>query len=129
MNPSRSFDPCWTSAGTRFDAALSAWEQPFRDDDSNRNSKFTRNFIRHEVLPLIRSRFPAPDASIARLSKQAVEQQVFLSELVGPLMEHVEFGSDQVVFDCRALVGTSVVMVRELVLRGTSSSGNGHLRH
>lgn len=39
--------------------------QTFRDDASNRSVQYTRNWIRHEVMPRIKERFPAADRHIA----------------------------------------------------------------
>ena len=36
------------------------------EDDSNRDRRFDRNFLRHEVLPVMRRRWPAVAATIAR---------------------------------------------------------------
>lgn len=41
----------------------------FVTDETNSDTKYTRNFIRKEVLPIIKSRFPAVDVAIERLSK------------------------------------------------------------
>lgn len=41
----------------------------FIDDDSNQNTRFDRNFIRHEVLPILESRFSAAQANIAQSAK------------------------------------------------------------
>lgn len=38
----------------------------FIEDDSNANTRFDRNFLRHEVLPLLESRFPKAIAHIAQ---------------------------------------------------------------
>ncbi len=40
----------------------------FIDDDSNDNIRFNRNYIRHEVLPVLEKRFPAAVQSIAQSS-------------------------------------------------------------
>ena len=66
--------------------------QDFRTDSTNRESKFTRNWIRHELLPLLRERFPADvDASLLRLARQADDWQRTIRELVDPLLEqHVQ---------------------------------------
>ena len=36
-------------------AYLAALNQPFREDSSNADPRFTRNRIRHELLPLLKS--------------------------------------------------------------------------
>lgn len=54
---------------------LQAWlrEQGkvWREDASNADVRYERNFIRREVIPLVESRFPAAGTSIARLAEMA----------------------------------------------------------
>ncbi|AZI42236.1 tRNA lysidine(34) synthetase TilS [Deinococcus psychrotolerans] len=50
-------------------AALSEWQQPWLEDASNADTRYTRNWLRAEVLPLLRSRFSALDASLSRLAR------------------------------------------------------------
>ncbi len=38
----------------------------FINDDSNNDTRFDRNFIRHEVLPILKQRFPNAEQSISR---------------------------------------------------------------
>ena len=49
---------------TEIEAYLNAIGQSFRQDESNSDVRHRRNFIRHELLPLVRSRFPDADAAI-----------------------------------------------------------------
>jgi tRNA(Ile)-lysidine synthase len=50
-------------------AYLKALGQPWREDESNQNLKYTRNWIRHEALPLLGTRFPGLESSLARLAR------------------------------------------------------------
>jgi tRNA(Ile)-lysidine synthase len=56
----------------------------FIDDPSNTDRRYTRNFLRHELLPLMRSRRPGVDAVLARtselLQESATLQDEYLSE-------------------------------------------------
>ncbi len=47
--------------------------QPWREDTTNRDSAFTRNRIRHEALPLLRTFNPAIAETLARTAMQADE--------------------------------------------------------
>jgi len=54
-------------------AHLTELGQSFREDSSNADSRFTRNRIRHELLPLLRTFNPDVVASLARLAEHATE--------------------------------------------------------
>lgn len=51
------------------------------EDPSNQDPRFDRNFLRHEVMPLLRRRWPAVAATLARSARLSAE----LSELGGEL--------------------------------------------
>ncbi len=60
---------------------LSSAGQKFRIDDSNADQAFDRNWIRHELLPLLGKRFnPGPGDRIARASELIGEAAQFLEE-------------------------------------------------
>jgi tRNA(Ile)-lysidine synthase len=62
---------------------LQALGQDFRHDASNADNAFTRNWVRNELLPLVRQQLPySIDASLLRLSEQAREWHMALGELV-----------------------------------------------
>ena len=50
---------------------LQAIDQPWREDASNQDSTFTRNRIRHELLPLLRTFNPVIAESLGKLATQA----------------------------------------------------------
>ena len=49
------------------------------EDPSNLETRFARNFLRHEVLPVIRRKWPTVDASLARSARNMAEAQRLLS--------------------------------------------------
>ncbi|GAB6165371.1 tRNA lysidine(34) synthetase TilS [Thermostilla marina] len=54
---------------------LSAIGQPFREDCTNHDLRYTRNRIRHRLLPLLRRRFnPSVDRALGRLARLAQDQ-------------------------------------------------------
>lgn len=50
-------------------------------DESNFNTHFSRNYIRHEVLPILTKRWPAVCANIGRSTRHCQEAQQLLTEL------------------------------------------------
>jgi tRNA(Ile)-lysidine synthase len=55
-------------------AHLTAGGHAWREDATNRDPAFTRNRIRHELLPLLRTFNPAVESVLGRLAVQAEEQ-------------------------------------------------------
>jgi|AGTN01.2.fsa_nt_gi tRNA(Ile)-lysidine synthetase, N-terminal domain len=51
---------------------------PYIQDETNSDSKYTRNFIRNELLPLVETRFPAARETIARTAENMEEVEDFL---------------------------------------------------
>ena len=51
------------------------------EDESNNDTKLTRNFIRHHLMPLLKSRWPTIAASVSRSASHCAESQVLLDEL------------------------------------------------
>lgn len=51
------------------------------EDESNANSGYSRNFLRHEVMPLLQSRFPAAVSTLAGAANRFAEATALLDEL------------------------------------------------
>ncbi|TLY47066.1 MAG: tRNA lysidine(34) synthetase TilS [Gammaproteobacteria bacterium] len=51
------------------------------EDDSNKDLRFNRNYIRHQVLPLIQRRWPQADKTIARAAANLAEAHSLLDEI------------------------------------------------
>lgn len=66
----------------------------WREDESNRDESYLRNFIRNSVLPLIAYRFPDCEKSIVNLSIHAIENQNLLFRLVDRLYPDIVIKSD-----------------------------------
>lgn len=68
---------------SRADLEVYAAEHGVRwvDDDSNTDTRFSRNFIRHEVLPVLERRFPAAVDNLARATEYFAEAQEMLDEI------------------------------------------------
>ncbi len=62
---------------------LTARNQPWREDSSNADERFTRNRLRHTVFPLLRQENPAIDHTLANLAELAREEEArWTAELV-----------------------------------------------
>lgn len=64
---------------------LECWAQQHKlswiEDESNTDTRFTRNFLRHDVLPLLTAKFPAATRNLARAAAHFAEAAELLDEL------------------------------------------------
>src|SRR3990167_2166987 len=51
------------------------------EDESNVNIHFTRNFLRHEVLPILKKRWPTITKTLARVAEHCAESQHILRDI------------------------------------------------
>jgi len=105
---------------TEIEEYLTSIGQPFRIDTSNRDPRFTRNRIRHELLPLIRHEYNQQvNDALLRLATTAGEAQSVIESLVDQLAERcVETsGSGEISLDRQALALEPRYLVRELMKR------------
>ena len=74
-------------------ASVEAWlgeiGQVWREDASNADPAFTRNRIRHQVLPLLRAENPSLDKTLAHLAVLAREEEAKWSVDLGRLLPQV----------------------------------------
>jgi tRNA(Ile)-lysidine synthase len=73
------------------------------DDPSNADSRFARNFLRREILPAIRARWPGVDPAIARSARHMAEAQRLLSALARADLARVADGAALRVAGLKAL--------------------------
>jgi len=96
---------------------LNAIGQEYRQDSSNRSPHFTRNRLRHDLIPRIEQQYNVHLAdALGRLASLAEEVQEWIEQEVEPLMSScVTLTSDQrVTVDCRVLQPIRPLLVREL---------------
>ena len=72
----------------QIEAALSDWAQPWREDASNADTRYTRNWLRLEVLPLLGERFPGLEESLGRLARLQASDDAALNDLAARLTPH-----------------------------------------
>lgn len=90
--------------------------QPFREDRTNRDPRFTRTRLRHELLPLLREHYnPAVDEILSRLAQQAEE----LFELVDAQARQLLMNAERpqagrwIILDRQTLAAAPPYLVRE----------------
>lgn len=55
------------------------------DDESNQETRFSRNFIRHKILPLLKERWPSVTETITRSAAHCAESEKLLNEYASQL--------------------------------------------
>ncbi|MEX0610684.1 MAG: tRNA lysidine(34) synthetase TilS [Pirellulales bacterium] len=107
---------------------LAALKQDYRIDTSNADPQWTRNQLRHQLLPTLREHYNANvDAALLRLATQASESQQLITDLAGELARQcvamgyckppLADGSPvvrRVQIDCRPLVDQPSLVIREV---------------
>lgn len=68
-------------ARSDIDAYLARHDLAWVEDESNRDTGFSRNFLRHQVLSLLQSRFPAVERKLASAAAHFAEAEMLLDEL------------------------------------------------
>jgi tRNA(Ile)-lysidine synthase len=97
---------------------LSRLGQPFRQDGSNLDASYTRNRIRHELLPLLADNYnPSVIDSLLRLGRLAAEAQQAIEPQVARLYSAaVTQVAASVAVACLPLAGEPRHLVREVLL-------------
>ncbi len=55
----------------------------WREDETNRDVRYVRNYVRHTLVPIVKQRFPGYQSAIWRLSKSASEEARLVDNLAG----------------------------------------------
>jgi tRNA(Ile)-lysidine synthase TilS/MesJ len=64
---------------------LKRYEIPWREDLSNNDCRYTRNYLRNRLIPEIQTRFPRSGTTIADITLAASENERLILQLVGKL--------------------------------------------
>lgn len=63
------------------------------NDESNHNIDFNRNYLRHEVLPILKKRWPATTETLSRVASHCAEAQLVIDEMIDEQLQIVKLGS------------------------------------
>lgn len=100
--------------------------QDYRTDSSNADSRFTRNWIRNELLPLMNDRTDgfAPEA-LLRLAHQAAEAQSVIAHLAAEFSsERIEVRGNQILIaECGNTLTEPPLVIREAIKLAWRAAG------
>jgi tRNA(Ile)-lysidine synthase len=105
---------------------LTALRQEYRQDRSNYDLTFTRNRLRHELIPYLTEHFnPRLSETLTRLSRNAAEVQFAIDAQVDRLRRRAaaKHSAQSVSFRASALRNVPPFLVRELVRRLWTQAG------
>ena len=92
--------------------------QPYREDSTNRGQRFTRNRLRHAMIPRIESEYNRQFVpAMSRLAALAAEVQSLIGDLMTPLLAHVQLQDPRrVTIACTPLQSVRPLVIRELLV-------------
>jgi tRNA(Ile)-lysidine synthase len=96
---------------------LAALNQPFREDSSNADPRFTRNRIRHELLPLLKTFNPDVVSALAHLAAHANEAHEVITAFAAEVLAKAERprAGNTVILDVATLLASSRAAVRAVL--------------
>ncbi len=99
-------------------AYIETEQLPYRSDPSNEETRFTRNRIRHELLPMIERDYnPNIRAALVQLAQQSASDYAYLQEAAGRVWKRVVKVSqpDRVVMRIAVFLSQPEALQRQLV--------------
>ncbi len=104
---------------------LSEIGQEYREDLTNVDPRFSRNKLRHTVLPMLRQQFGEKvDQSIRRLARLAGEQAAFIDELALPIVDQAfRISSGRVSIDREAAQSSHPVLLKAALRKAWQQAG------
>ncbi|MBT6419130.1 MAG: tRNA lysidine(34) synthetase TilS [Gammaproteobacteria bacterium] len=85
------------------------------EDPSNLDTQFDRNFLRHQVIPLLEQRWPSLDKTVARVATHCANAQTLLSSNAKQQMNLIYEVDKQ----CLSVIGLSAheSLIQQLIIR------------
>ncbi|BCV41677.1 tRNA lysidine(34) synthetase TilS [Shewanella algae] len=87
QTPREESAPCWQlrpmldSSRAQIELAVASLELPYINDESNQDTQYDRNFLRAEVIPVLKQRWPSIATTASRSAALCAEQQLLLDEV------------------------------------------------
>lgn len=85
------------------------------EDPSNQRNDYDRNFLRNEVVPLLKQRWQSIEKTVARSAKHCAEAQILISALADELFAQVFNKNDQTL--CISKLQENAYTQQQLIIR------------
>lgn len=85
----RILRPLLAATRPEIEAYLTQLQQPWREDSSNRHLSFTRNRIRHELLPMLEQWNPKLRAHLAQMAELARDEELWWEDEVTRIADQI----------------------------------------
>ncbi len=82
--------PCLSLRREQMRAALASRGIAYREDSTNEDTAYTRNFIRHELLPMLERVHEGAVENISLMTESLAEDEAYLSELAEQLIRDTD---------------------------------------
>jgi tRNA(Ile)-lysidine synthase len=126
--------PLLAATRAQVEAYLGALGQPWREDSSNRRLTFTRNRIRHELLPLLEAWNPQLRAHLVQMASLARDEESWWQAEVARLAPQLllpgrpvrgggRASSDGVAIECTRLASLAPALQRRLLRHAAAQLG------
>ncbi len=90
---------------TELENYLRSFGQTWVQDSSNEDVRFTRNWLRHKVLPLLETRFVGTSVALARYAQISQAENIFLDNLVAEVPASSDWRFEPLVLQRRLIYG------------------------
>ena len=90
---------------------------PWREDETNQDTSYLRNFVRHRIMPLARERNARLERTVGSTCDILGDEDAFMSQLAATALRAMVRREDAglVVLDARKLAATEVAVARRIV--------------
>ncbi|WP_040977458.1 tRNA lysidine(34) synthetase TilS [Necropsobacter massiliensis] len=110
------FRPLLPFSRAQLEDYVRALKLPWIEDESNADNHYERNFLRHQILPRLRRRWPHFDHAVQRSARHCFEQQQLIDELINRDFQQYYAKSDRT-FDISGFAQFSVLRQKALLRR------------
>lgn len=85
------------------------------EDESNHERRLARNFLRHEIFPLLKTRWPSVTATLTRAAEHCAEAQAFVDQVIHKDLDRCLSGADGIGLSVTALQTFSSTRQRHIL--------------